>query len=57
MQNKFISLLYLYFIFLLYPIDNTLAVHYQLVQGRLNYVYIRKKKRKKKEIGMEKGTL
>ena len=56
-QNKFISLLYLYFIFLLYPIDNTLAVHYQLVQGRLNYVYIRKKKRKKKEIGMEKGTL
>ena len=45
-QNKFISLLYLYFIFLLHPIDNTLAVQYQLVQGRLNYVYIRKKKRK-----------
>ena len=55
-QNKFISLLYLYFIFLLHPIDNTLVVQYQLVQGRLNYVYIRKK-RKKKKIGMEKGTL
>ena len=48
MQNKFISLLYLYFIFLLHPIDNTLAVQYQLVQGRLNYVYIRKKERKRK---------
>ena len=47
-QNKFISLLYLYFIFLLHPIDNTLAVQYQLVQGRLNYVYIRKKRKKKK---------
>ena len=47
-QNKFISLLYLYFIFLLHPIDNTLAVQYQLVQGRLNHVYIRKKERKRK---------
>ena len=47
-QNKFISLLYLYFIFLLHPTDNTLVVQYQLVQGRLNYVYIRKKKRKEK---------
>ena len=46
-QNKFISLLYLYFIFLLHPIDNTLAVQYQLVQGRLNYVYIRRKKKEK----------
>ena len=45
-QNKFISLLYLYFIFLLHPTDNTLVVQYQLVQNRLNYVYIRKKKRK-----------
>ena len=49
-QNKFISLLYLYFIFLLHPIDNTLAVHYQLVQGRLNYVYIRKKKERKRKL-------
>ena len=46
-QNKFISLLYLYFIFLLHPTDNTLVVQYQLVQGRLNYVYIRKKKKEK----------
>ena len=47
-QNKFISLLYLYFIFFLHPIDNTLVVQYQLVQNRLNYVYIRKKKEKRK---------
>ena len=37
-------------VFLLHPIDNTLVVQYQLVQGCLNYVYI------KKEIRMEKGT-
>ena len=37
---------YLYFIFLLHPIDNTLVVQYQLVQGCLNYVYIIIKKRK-----------
>ena len=30
----------------LHPIDNTLVVQYQLVQGCLNYVYIMKKKRK-----------
>ena len=34
---------YLYFIFLLHPIDNTLVVQYQLVQGCLKYVYMRKK--------------
>ena len=34
--------LYLY-LFLLHPIDNTLIVQYQLVQGWLNYVYIIKK--------------
>ena len=33
---------------LLHPIDNTLVVQYQLVQNRLNYVYIRKKKEKRK---------
>ena len=27
-------------LFLLHPIDNTLVVQYQLVQGWLNYVYI-----------------
>ena len=47
-QNKFISLLYLYFIFLLHPTDNTLVVQYQLVQNRLNYVYIRERKEKRK---------
>ena len=30
-------------LYLLHPIDNTLAVQYQLVQGCLNYVYITKK--------------
>ena len=41
------------FYFLLHPIDNTLVVQYQLVEGCLNYVYIIKKKK----IRMEKGTL
>jgi len=39
---------YLYCIcilFLLYPIDNTLVVQYQVVQGCLNYVYIIKKRK------------
>ena len=44
------------FFFWLHPIDNTLVVQYQLVQNRLNYVYIRKNKREKK-IRMEKSTL
>ena len=42
-----------FLLFLLQPIDNTLVVQYQLVQGCLNYVYIIKKKK----IRMEKGTL
>ena len=53
--NSFHSCICILF-FLLHPIDNTLVVQYQLVQNRLNYVYIRKKKREKK-IRMEKGTL
>ena len=36
------------FCFLLHPIDNTLVVQYQLVQGWLNYVYIIKKKKERK---------
>ena len=35
-----------FLLFLLQPIDNTLVVQYQLVQGCLNYVYIIIKKRK-----------
>ena len=31
--------------FLLHPIDNSLVVQYQLVQGCLNYVYIIKKRK------------
>ena len=53
--NSFHSCICILF-FLLHPIDNTLVVQYQLVQNRLNYVYIRKKKREKK-IRMEKSTL
>ena len=43
--NSFQSCICIFFS-LLHPIDNTLVVQYQLVQNRLNYVYIRKKKRK-----------
>ena len=45
--NSFHSCICILF-FLLHPIDNTLVVQYQLVQNRLNYVYIRKKKEKRK---------
>ena len=44
--NSFHSCICIFF-FLLHPIDNTLVVQYQLVQNRLNYVYIRKKKKRK----------
>ena len=44
--NSFHSCICILFFFN-HPIDNTLAVQYQLVQGRLNYVYIRKKKKEK----------
>ena len=37
--------LYICILFLLHPIDNTLVVQYQLVQGSLNYVYIIKKRK------------
>ena len=34
-----------FLLFLLQPIDNTLVVQYQLVQGCLNYAYIIKKRK------------
>ena len=39
--------IYIFFVFyfLLHPIDNTLVVQNQLVQGCLNYVYIIKKRK------------
>ena len=39
--------IYIFFVlyFLLHPIDNTLVLQYQLVQGCLNYVYIIKKRK------------
>ena len=48
------NFLYSCILFLLHPIDNTLVVQYQLVQGCLKYMYMIKKKKK---IRMEKGTL
>ena len=38
------SHLYVCILFLLHPIDNTIVVQYQLVQGCLNHVYIIKKR-------------
>ena len=40
------NFLYFCILFLLHPIDNTLVVQYQLVQGCLKYMYMIKKKRK-----------
>ena len=31
---------FLYFYFLLHPVDNTLLIQYQLIQSCLNYMYI-----------------